>query len=368
MIYYLIILLVFIFAIYYDFFKKKKNKQIAVLFVIILFVSLAGFRDNIGIDTETYRYWFNYLSIHSGLIYCVTNNKMEPLFVIFNFYIKLLTGSWLISQFLHSLFINIIFLKFIKKHTDFFFTASLLYFLTVYYVLNCEEIRQSTSFAFTLIGINYLDKLKNIKGYLIYYICVLIAIGFHATSVIFLIIPFIPNLFNNKFYVLAFLFFTLIISSYFRDNINSLSQVLDITYLDEQVKIYSNSEYMERATRNINNYLSVGVIKLLIPIYSIYYSGINKKHLLPILLLLYLFFVTANLEVTIFYRFVHIFEIVSIVVLCIGLQKAFSNRKLNIHKVLYMLFLLITIYSAISGIIHGSQNINYLPYKFIFSF
>ncbi|ROI00523.1 EpsG family protein [Chryseobacterium daecheongense] len=197
----------FIFAMYVDFKKKQYNnisRFIAAVFFILIAL-LFGFRgEEIGSDTEMYKWQFMYhANLDFGIqfifkylivfVHVFTDEAQYFLVAISLFYVLFI--FWSINVFLKSFESNFLLIA--------FSFVSLFFFLA----LGINIIRQGVSLALVLLAVSYYFKdNKNIKSWLIPFI---IAIGFHsATAVIlilFIIIVLIRKVSLNYYYIWYFL-------------------------------------------------------------------------------------------------------------------------------------------------------------------
>ena len=157
-VYIIIFALLVVLSLVYDFNVKKQGSDGFYYLMLALIVALVGFRGDIGSDTITYHSWFN--SLPTDFVKAINYNRFEPLFVLVSVIIKWIFGSWMAAQIIYAFILNASVFWFIKKHTDFKFLAVLLYFISSFYFLNCEEMRQATGFAFVLMASEYLGKSK----------------------------------------------------------------------------------------------------------------------------------------------------------------------------------------------------------------
>ncbi len=325
----------------------EKNRWINISIAIL--ICLAGFRGEIGLDTQSYSSWFRTLPPIDNLFKDSFNRgRFEPLFVILCSLCKVISDSWLLPQFIFAIIINASFLLYIKRNVNYFFVGALLFLTISYYVLNCEEIRQAVAFAIILFGLPYLEEGGKKK----YFLFVLVAIGFHYSSVVFLLIPFIPNLFKKPLYLITLGVIVLIVASLFRENMAYSLAFLSNDYLNAQASLYSESVYGTQVNRSLMNILNVSFIQIGIPLFF-FYNIKDKSRTLPMLFVFYILAVLANFQVLIIYRFIHVLQIVTFIILAKGIEVArYEKFGVNTRLFLIIMFILF-LYSSISNSVFG---------------
>ncbi len=345
LIYILIIILIAILALVYDNKEYSKAKDRWFYVVLFILICLAGFRGDIGTDTIKYHNWFDSLPPLGQLSgQTLASTRFEPIFVILCSLCKSIYSEWLLPQLLFATFINCTILTFIKQNTSKVFLAVLLYFITTFYVLNCEEIRQALSFSFILIGFQWWNKKKSIWYY---YIPAIIAIGFHSSAIVFLLLPFIPNLFEKPLYLVASCILVFVFAALFRDNMYVSVAFFGVDYFTEQASHYSGSDYAIQATQSVINTINRIILGVALPM-VFYFLSKNPKNNYYHLFLYYCFFFIANIQMTLFYRFVHLLQFIVIIVLMNGLATSRRN-----YKYLLILLLILYSYTSISNNILG---------------
>lgn len=189
-------------------FKKNRCSKISYLSIIcfiILFCVFFGTRDSsVGPDTEIYKWQFQHINdlrlewdilyyYFTKLLFVITQNSKIFFTLISCFY--LITLFIAIRIYAKSIQANILLI--------FFSFVSLFFFKS----LGINIIRQGVSLSFFLLGTAYFVKNKNLNKYV--FIAFLLAVGFHLTSIIpvvlFLLITFFKNIKIKFYYLLYFL-------------------------------------------------------------------------------------------------------------------------------------------------------------------
>lgn len=212
---YLIIISLLIVGVYrFDYKKKKVGKETYFLLMLLLFISLAGLRFEVGGDTLRYMRGFRNMVVGLTMDSVQMGEKNQPLAVLIFGGIKISGGEFWLIQLIYAVIFNIIIFWFINKYSPHRYTCLLLYFIFFYPKLNFEVIRESLAIAFFMIGFVYLNKGK----IWVYWLCTLGAFLSHISGlfmIFFLIIRKIPvtPLFLLLYIVLSF------ILSFFSDTI-----------------------------------------------------------------------------------------------------------------------------------------------------
>jgi hypothetical protein len=190
-------------CIFQDQLRLSQKKTVYIFFVFLL-ICLAGFRWETGFDFESYYELFYSLKNNSKLTLSVEPGVLflQTFFSSFAYYILFVA---IFSITLKSYFFC--------KQSPFPFLSLFIYFSTVFLLYEMGQIRQSIAISFVLVSIFY----KNIKWKQLIFI--FIAIVFHYSAILAILLLFIPNkTFNNTTYILpiviAFIF-TLFMSSIF---------------------------------------------------------------------------------------------------------------------------------------------------------
>lgn len=206
-------------------------------FFIILFFFMAFRGINVGTDT----------SMYCEIYYKIANNSISiinPTIEIgFSFYWYILSHiglSYEFSQIITSLIIILPFMFLIKNYSKDVFLSVFIYFTLGIYFLGFNGIRQQFSLSFIIWGIFLFLKYKKIFLYLIFAV---IAIFFHYSSIIFLIIfPLFYIKIDWKIALISFLFFTILM--FFAEPIvEIINQSINTIYIDKYIETtYFNKE------------------------------------------------------------------------------------------------------------------------------
>ncbi len=200
MIYLLILSVLILLAFRYDVCDKRGGRDFWYNMMLFVFILVAGLRWRIGIDTPPYIYRFYHEcpSLENWSLdgFSLTDS---PLYDLVCSIVKSLGGKFYIVQLIHASFINILIFHFIKKYTRYIFTTLFFYALLCYTTYNMEIMRGSLSIVICLFANDYILEKKWIKGYSLY----VIALLFHAQTIVMFILPLFFFLRFNKWGFLA---------------------------------------------------------------------------------------------------------------------------------------------------------------------
>ena len=214
----ILILPIFIFDTKANFnFQKSNLYYYMEMIVLILF---AGLRNGVGGDTFSYMsYWnLDFYENISSLNYSILLllDRFGPGWIILSSIVKSLTDEFFVFQIIHAIIINVGIFYFVNRCTSYKFTVIFLYFLTTYFFYNMEIMRQSLANIFILLSLfSFVE-----KQWKKYYVLIIIATLFHASAIIFILMPLFYNLLKRPltsktvvlFCVLALIFQTSITS------------------------------------------------------------------------------------------------------------------------------------------------------------
>jgi hypothetical protein len=209
MISYNIIYFITILFSFIGFLTKEKNIRLTIMLIIMYILTLyAGFRIPSGGD------WYNYVAIFKNIksyneIFMYYAYSKEPLYLLINLLIKEFTNNYFILFFLISLFA--IFFNFYsyKKYTKYCFISIIIYMAFFYYFREMGAIRAGLAYAIFLFSLQYVIK----KNFIKFLFLNILAIGFHFTAILGIIIYPIYHLIDwNKQKLFIFLLFSIFLS------------------------------------------------------------------------------------------------------------------------------------------------------------
>lgn len=284
MLYLSILILLILSCYHYDYKNNHTNKFEWYYFLLIIFICIAGFRYRLGSDSTGYEEdYHNFPDLWNLGDYDYSTSRVGRGFIISMAIIKLISPSYFLFQFIHSLFINTVFFYFIKKYCKYIFTALLFYYATNYLYFNFQIIRETFAIAIFLISWSYYLK----KSWIKYYSLIIIAIGFHPSAAFLLFLPllqlrYINNFFKLNYYfliscvILFFLGFTL--SNYIRE----VLLIIDISDINEYTNRYTQEDGDGIFNRSIKLMLLRLFLYVIIPISIMATYKIGKFNLIKL--------------------------------------------------------------------------------------
>lgn len=312
MIYLIVLILLLLLSFRYDINGKTKGRELSYVFVLVIFVMLAGLRWRIGVDTASYlnRFYYVYPTLDKFSLADYPIGK-DPFYVLMNSFVKTLGFRFYVVQIIHAAFVNILIFKYFNKHTKYVFTCAFFYFITAYSSYCTEIMRGSMSIAICLYAYDYFLEKKWFKGYLL----LLLALMFHVQTIIIFVTPFLLFLRFNKigvFALLVALFVGFLIQRTLGDYVELFELSEDI---ETKAAVYANSEkygdqnhtwkyFMLRiATSYAYAFLYLIIIKV---------RNVECRHHLSRFepcLMLGAVFLMMRISIDIFYRFVEYYHI-----------------------------------------------------------
>lgn len=199
MIYLVGFIYVLILAIKYDreelphrYFKSKRTHQ------VILYLSLsliAGLSYRLGIDCIRYEMKFNMIepiNQFSTMQLLLNSYDLDPLWIVLNSVVKSLSDEFYVLHLVVALFVNVVVVWFVNKHSKYFFTTILLYCLIKYWNFNYEVLREAVSVSFFLLALDNIIGGKS--NYMRYYLLALPAVFVQTFGFVVLLFPVIKIL------------------------------------------------------------------------------------------------------------------------------------------------------------------------------
>lgn len=195
MIYTLVIVLTVIFIFLFDNYKLKGSKY-AYNFLLIILVLVAGLRWKLGGDSLVYQTKFenNIPTLLNMSFNDLFETGFEPGIVFLMSICKTFIVDFWFFQLIHALIINVSMFNFIKKYTPYKFTAVFVYIFFYFLYFNTEILRESLAICIFLVMYPLLEK----RNYKKYYLLNILALFFHTSSILLLLIPLFSRVKFNK--------------------------------------------------------------------------------------------------------------------------------------------------------------------------
>ncbi|EHP6183347.1 MULTISPECIES: EpsG family protein [Enterobacterales] len=280
------------FLLYYsEKLKYRFDRRILILIAWLIIVIPAAIRYNIGVD---YR---GYVSIYNDI---VTKNEsyVEPGFKLIitlaSYLFNAPEGLFLISS---ILIYTVLFLSYPKKNS---YVINYI-FIGMFYLLSYTFIRSYIALSFTMLGIMILIENKR-HSTLIYFMLISLAITFHKSAAILLILPFLNNSFIIGFFkkFSCIILFSLAIVFIFRFELANLiikSPVINVLGYEH----YLNSpQYMRVVETGTGLGILFKMTLLLLPVFFSKKIISLNKDLCIVIISCFLAFIALSLGLTYF--------------------------------------------------------------------
>lgn len=230
-------LLFFIILTCFDIGQKKNKLFDRILYSILFlaFVLIAGLRYRVGGDSLAYQEYFNtYPNLSQLKHFDFKNEEYRPLWYILNAIIKSIDNSFILFQFVQATFVNGVIFWFIQKYCRHKYVGILFYFLLEYTYFNMEILRESFPICIFLLSVPFLLKRKWVK----YYLFSIVALYFHLSAIIALVIPFLQRK-MKVWYIVAIIILVWIPFTFL--NPYEVFQVFNFTLdFNQQVQTYTS--------------------------------------------------------------------------------------------------------------------------------
>lgn len=373
--YLFVIALLIFFILKYDVGHKQHGKQHSLLFVMVLLILMSGLRYHVGADSITYEAGFIYgIPVLSKLL---SSNDMvsQPLWIFLMSFCKTIFGSFVALQFIHAIILNLLILRYLKKTTNYVFTALLFTFCVTWWNLSFEVLREALSVAIYINAILYLIE----KKYRTYLALGLVMTGLHWFAFVMVIItPFVMFV-NNKIVYVSFIIGSislfLFVDAQLFDWIDLISAGSTTGEASKRINSYINQEGGQgRVTFNLVGYLYTFILYAVLPLIIILYNNkVKGDKYFSKILMLFILFAVLQTKLVIFTRFYNYLYIILIVCMV----NILYERRITLAIVRYMFYLLvfvflwngcISFYRPSSGQYRYDIHYNcyHIPYKTIF--
>lgn len=366
MIYIVVLILLFVLSFHYDINGRQKGRDRWYKIVLIIIILVAGLRWRFAPDSVRYmNAFYSTPYIWNLNIDIFIKSGSPPLWILLNSIIKTLVGKFFVLQLIQAAIVNTLIMKFFKKHSPYPFICVLLYFFWRYQYFNMMILKSATALSILIFANDYFLEKKYKKAFIL----VLLATGFHQSSILLLITPILIflkpklNIMGIMFLISAFLFSVL-----FQNMLG------DYIIIFEDVEgVYNKlNNYSESVQTDDNHGLGYFVLKVFpLMFYSLLSLWYVKKHCRGLSILRFepyvmigLMFQVMVFNIYIFNRFVYIYYvyfIMFIVQFFMVLSKKslkYSSSLSYTRAFIFVLPFLVSIYFAYTPF----TNINYNPY------
>lgn len=358
--YLLVFILLLLMSFRYDINEKKEYQNYAYLFVSVLLILLAGLRYRLGVDTTAYMYGFYHTVPSLSNFFYDEEFLSEPIFYLLCSIIKTIGGKFYLVQLIHATFVCAMLFNYFKKHSKYYFTCILFFYIWDFTSCLMETMRASMAVVICLYGNDFFNEKKWVKGFFLYALAFLC----HNSSILLLITPLFLFL---RFNALGFI---VIVTAVFVGKVvqNQLEDNFLLLGLNEEFSNkavdYLNSDTYNKE-HNIFYYIfNIGTYFFYLILSFVYIKYKNNKGLIFLqpLVLLGLMFVCLRDNNEIFYRFVEFYIpyfIMYFVELFIGWCKDSTKLSVGIRISRSMVMFLPLFYFVM---IRTSGYIRYFPY------
>ena len=322
---------------------------------------MAGLRYRLGSDTPNYldNFYYEYPKL-SEFSWDFMTVGSDPLYKIINSIVISLGWKFYVVQLIESFVVNFFIFKYIKKHCDYIFTCYLFYFLTCYFLFTMEIMRAAFSIVLSLYAYDFFQSGKWLKGFFL----IILAIFFHAQSLLLILAPSLMWLRFNKKGVL-FLLVCYSTGKMLQPIIGDYLLLLDISEsTDKKLSYHLAGEQAFNFFGNFN-YFSIHLLPLLIyTFFSLYYLKYRVKCKKTIwlepLVMVGVAFILCQASMPIFSRYVDYYRIYFV----IAFSEVFvrlSQKNLNYKIIPLIVFL--PFYFSLAYIFVKEDGYKYYPYS-----
>ena len=256
--------------------NNKKIKLLSLIIIGYILILYAGFRIPSGGDWYNYRDIFIKISSYDE-IFSYNIYAKEPLYLLLNLFIKEFSENYyLLFIIISFLSISINFYSY-KKYTPYFLLSIILYMSFFYYFRELGAIRAGLAYAIFLFSIQYILKRNIIKFFLLN----LIAIGFHYTAILGLIIyPLYTYINWNKTKLFILLFASILIYILHMPNM-IINAIVSVTSNNSFIIFQKIANYQKDSSLvyQLGLFNITNIKNILISIFFIYnYNSIKLKN------------------------------------------------------------------------------------------
>lgn len=306
MIYFIVLFLLLILTVRYDINGKTEYRDQFYNAVLVILILIAGLRFRLGEDTINYIYYFyhDFPNLYDLDIDTLLSSDQPPLWILLNSIVKTFGGKFFVVQLIQATILNTLMLKFFKKHSPYPFACVTFYFLWRYQWFSMVVMKAAIALSIMLFANDFFLEKKYLKGLAL----ILIATGFHQSSILLAIIPFMTFLRFNLIGI-AFIAFSYLLGVFLQSQLGDVFALFEAADgMSNKLDDYLDSDFM---TQNHNtNFYVVNIFPLILyPVLSTVYLKRNcsDSHVLrfePIIVIA-LMFQMMQFSINIMYRFIY---------------------------------------------------------------
>lgn len=240
----------------------------------LAFLIFFGFRGFIGWDWSTYFPLFNNMPslLNPKFPLFLKNSAIESGFLIYMATIKIVVKDYFIFIFINNLIDAIVIHFFLKKYSEYYSLGFLIFIIMGGFYYETDLLRNAKSIMLFLVSIKYLKERKII----VYFLLNIVGMLFHKSSIIFLPLYFIANIFiSQKAFIVIFIIGNIIFLTeleYIKPILLKVSELVGGKYL------ITVEMYLMNKNMNTSYGITVGYIERLITsaLILIYYKKLIK--------------------------------------------------------------------------------------------
>lgn len=306
MIYLVVFFILLVLTIRYDINGKTEYRNQWYNAVLVILILIAGLRFRLGEDTLNYMYFFynDFPCLFDLDVDTLLLSDQPPLWILLNSIVKTLGGKFFVVQLIQATILNSLVLKYFKKHSSYPFACVALFFLWRYQWFSMVVMKAAVALSIMLFANDSFLEKRYLKGSLL----MLLATGFHLSSIVLFIVPFFTFLrFNVVGVVLIFIAY--FFGAFLQSQLGDVFALFEASEgLSDKLDDYLESDYM---TQNFNiNYFILNFFPLIIySLVSISYLKRKCKdsHVLMLepILMLGLIFQVMEFSIEVMYRFIY---------------------------------------------------------------
>lgn len=334
MLYFIILFFLLLLSVRYDINGKTKYRDQWYNIVLAILILVAGLRFRLGEDTINYIYYFYYETPNVWDIDTDTflMSDQPPLWILLNSIVKTLGGRFFIVQLIQAAIVNTLILRYFKKHSIYPFACTALFFFWRYQWFTMVVMKAAIALAIILYANDYFLEKKYKKGLLL----LLIATGFHQSSIALAIVPFLTFVRFNMLGVIM-LVGAFFVGAFLQSQLGDVFAMMEFAEgVSQKLDAYMDSGYMTQ-DHNIN-YFILQIFPLIIyPILSIIYLKRNCRESqvlrLEPFVMIALMFQMMQISINVMYRYIYALSPYYIIFI-IQYFIDFSKKSLMLNKTL----------------------------------
>lgn len=355
MIYFVLLALFLMCTFNFDVVNNNVGKRGLYVILCLLLICLAGFRYRVGGDTLNYMFRHNFIPdlFSINLFDEIEGVRGEIGWRLLSSFAKALGDDFYWMQFIQSIIVNVSVFIFFKRYSTHYFTCVLLYYITFYFYLNFEILRESIAISiFLIFGVKYL--LSN--RFVAYSFTIIIMMLFHTSAVFLFVMPLLLKFSskNYNYFIICTITYImgLIISPFFYD---FLRGGVPFSFFANQFDAYLEYNY------NIFGQIQAYLLYIVLPLLIYKYTKKTSNNF-AVFLIVYALIGSLTALFTIFFRFINYFTailIVQLTAMFIVLLKNKNDRLSLQHGFFFILIIFIFNNIRLFTIVDETKNIRW---------